>query len=129
MISFPCIQCKSETEYYDLTRKLFFCNLQCLSVYEQCDKSEVIHSTKEIRRTPHIHCPLEDDQKCHIFGLNAAKQILNHYAFECTRLDDEALEKLIVAINGPSNIYCCSKEQNDKDKETERLFLDCFLYK
>jgi len=122
-LTFACQTCCRQTEWIHLESLRFFCNEVC---YNQ---EPVIRSTRDIRKTPRIKCPLKSDQKCHIFGLNAAKVILNHYAFQCERIDDETLEKLIVAINSRDNIECCTAEKNLRDKETEKAFLEVFLYK
>lgn len=121
-LSFPCASCGKPTELIDLSSLLFFCDTVC-------SKEPVIRSTREIRRRPRITCPLSGDQKCHIFGLNAAKVIFNHYGMMCQRIDEETLKALIIAINESDNIYCCSAEQNVRDKKTEEDFLDVFIYK
>ena len=122
-LSFPCETCQLETEWLHLESLRFFCNAACYT------EEPVIRSTREIRKTPRIKCPLQTDQRCHIFGLNAAKVILNHYAFHCERIDEETLEELVIAINRKSNIECCTPEKNRQDKETEKAFLDVFIYK
>ena len=122
-LSFPCHRCGNLTSMIDLKRLLFFCD-------EACSKEPVIRTTREIRRRPRITCTIAGNQKCHILGLNAAKVIFNHYGLEeCLRADEEVIKALIVAINDPSNIYCCSAEQNVCDKEIEDDFLAVFIYK
>jgi hypothetical protein len=107
----------------DLKRMLFFCD-------QVCSQEPVIRTTREIRRRPHITCTIAGNQKCHILGLNAAKVIFNHYGIEeCLRVDEETIKALIIAINDPSNIYCCSVEENQRDKEIEDDFLSVFIYK
>lgn len=137
-LALPCLYCERETEWVDLESRRFFCDVACRSYYYQfqesqkeCRTDEVIHSTREIRKMPrHMVCPIDASQRCHILGLNAAKIIFNYYAqHECLRIDDETLEALIMSINARDNLYCCSKEQNTRDKETEKLFLDAFLYR
>lgn len=125
----PCFSCGKKTEWLRLTTMRFFCHP---SVNAQCSmEEEVIHSTREIRKMPRdMVCPITGDQRCHILGLNAAKVILNHYALEkCDRIDDETLSVLVESINDKQNLVCCSERQNEIDKETEKEFLDCFLYK
>lgn len=140
-IAFPCFVCYRTTEWLDLTSERFFCDTQCFSVYQlgvdeqqqqhqSCDdKSKVIRSTREIRRVIHKKCDPINNQRCHIFGLNAAKEILNTYASRCARIDKETLSNLTYIINSKENLYCCSVTQNALDTKTERLFLDVFLYR
>lgn len=128
-ISFPCFSCGKSTEWLRLTDVRFFCHI---SVNARCStEGEVIHSTRDIRKTPRsMVCPITGDQRCHIFGLNAAKVIFNYYAMEkCDRIDDETLFALVKSINDKQNIVCCSAQKNLQDKTTEEEFLDCFLYR
>lgn len=128
-IALPCFSCGKRTEWLRLTDLRFFCHP---NVNVQCSmEEEVIHSTRDIRKMPHsMVCPITSDQRCHILGLNAAKVIFNHYALEkCDRIDDETLSALVKSINDKRNYYCCSDGQNDRDKETEKAFLDVFIYK
>lgn len=119
--SSPCISCGKQTEWFNRESLTFYCDLNCV----------LIDSTRSIRRVHRsIKCPHTGDQRCHVFGLNAAKVIFNHYGVlgECIE-DEKTLEALIVALNGRENIYCCSAKQNVKDKKTEEAFLDVFIYK
>lgn len=124
-ISRLCELCATQTEWIDLQSLRFFCSPKCGD-----NTSPVIQTTRNIRKKPRNKCSISGDQKCHLFGLNAAKVIFNHYALEeCLRIDDETLKGLIIAINENGNIYCCSDKENDHDKETEKAFLDVFVYK
>lgn len=119
----PCVNCGVLTEWFNVETLDFLCAQEC--------KESIIHSTKEIRRRASVfRCSKEGDQRCHLFGLNAAKVIFNYYAtVYCQALDQATLEELIEVINEESNLYCCSAEQNKKDKETEQMLLDVFIYK
>lgn len=127
-LSFPCFSCGKSTEWLRLSTMRFFCHT---SVNAQCSVGgEVIHSTRDIRKMPRsMVCPITGDQRCHILGLNAAKLIFNEYGFHCQRIDEETLRQLIIEINSPTNLECCSPEENLKDKMIEEEFLDCFLYR
>jgi len=122
-IAYPCQTCHQLTEFVELSTCRFFCSTVC------AEQEPVIRSTREIRKTPRLRCPVASDQKCHIFGLNAAKVIINHYALQCERIDEETLKRLVVAINARNNIECCTPQKNLQDKETEKAFLDVFIYK
>lgn len=140
-----CAYCESATKWVDLETYHFFCNSVCRSSFTlssslhetiataaaTCSESEaVIKTTRDIRKSQRsMVCSITGDQKCHILGLNAVKIIFNHYGFHCKRIDKKTLKALVIAINAKDNLYCCSQEQNVKDKYTEEQFLDCFLYK
>ena len=124
----PCDYCERLTEWLDLETQRFFCNTICMD--KQCNGEEVIHSTRSIRKMPRsMVCSVEGNQRCHMLGLNAVKLIFNHYGFQCERIDDKTLKQLVIAVNARDVMYCCSPQQNLKDKYTEELFLDVFLYK
>lgn len=130
--AFACFVCKEATEFIDIESEKFFCATYCFSVYRTsdavCDPSEVIHSTRDIRRTISKECNIKDDQKCHVFGLNAIKKILNAYARQCARIEPDALATLTKVINDVDNLICCSIRQNIIDKAVEKRFLDIFLH-
>lgn len=132
--AFACFVCKELTECIDIESERFFCDTRCFAAYHhqddsQCDQTEVIHSTRDIRQTRRSKkCSVKDDQKCHIFGLNAAKVILNAYARQCVRIEAMTLVTLTNAINDTQNLYCCSEKRNTLDKAVEKRFLDMFLY-
>lgn len=130
-----CLVCEKSTEWIDLKSGYFFCyESQCFDTYlslDQCTDADVIPSTRLIRRYIKQKCRVKDDQKCHIFGLNAAKEIFNFYARQedCVlRIEDETIVILTKMINAKDNIYCCDATQNRRDIVTEKLFLDVFLY-
>lgn len=136
LVSAPCFICALPTKFVHLDYERFFCRDQlCLDLYkdrpqqQQPPSPDVIRSTKQIRKKPKIICPVEGDQRCHKAGLSLLKAIFNHYAREGQRLSRRALKQLIADANAPDNIYCCSDEQNIRDKYTERQLLDCILYK
>ncbi len=119
-----CDLCGEPAEWVDVKHMRVYC------LGAQCSREEVIHSTREIRKTQRsMVCATHGEQRCHILGLNAVKVIFNAYAFDCLRIDDETLKELVIEINAKDNLYCCSAEQNVKDKAIEEAFLDCFLYK
>lgn len=130
--AFACFVCKGLTECIDIESERFFCDTRCFAAYKQddtrCDQTEVIHSTRDIRQTRNKKCNIKDDQKCHVFGLNACKKILNTYARQCARIEPDALATLTKVINDVDNLVCCSVKKNILDKTVEKRFLDIFLH-
>ncbi len=139
LVSAPCFICGLPTKFVHLDYERFFCKSQlCIALYkdrpqqqqpQQPPPPDVIRSTRQIRKKPKITCPIEGDQRCHKAGLSLLKAIFNQYAREGQRLNRRALKQLIADANAPDNIYCCSDEQNIRDKYTEQELLDCILYK
>lgn len=128
--AFVCFACKELTEFIDIESEKFFCGEYCFGAYQAvCDQSDVIRSTHDIRQTRiRKKCDIKSDHKCHIFGLNAIKKILNAYARQCARIEPDALVTLTNAINDVDNLICCSVRQNILDKAVEKRFLDVFLH-
>lgn len=129
--AFVCFACKELTEFIDIESEKFFCGAYCFGAYQAlvCDQSDVIRSTRDIRQTRRRKkCDVKDDQKCHVFGLNAIKKILNTYARQCARIEPDALATLTKVINDVDNLVCCTAKQNILDKEVEKRFLDVFLH-
>ena len=87
----------------------------------------IIHRTGEIRRKPPIRCA-QHNQRCHIVGLNLAKQLLNYYAEKRQVVVSEAeLDQWVQDLNLATNFYCCSPERNTLDKYTEAELLHMLL--
>jgi hypothetical protein len=130
-ITSSCFICEKETVFVDLQRLVFCCNKwECFSLLVNkmpLEADLVIDKTSEIRKKPKIMCPLSSDQKCHKAGLSLLKKIFNAYAERGMQIDKIALKQLIRDANADENIYCCSKEQNVKDKYTEKELIQCFL--
>lgn len=89
----------------------------------------VIETTRELRHTPRMHCPL-GDQRCHNVGLNLMKRIVNYYA-EVRELplsgDEFALLKRDLN-DARRNLRCCSVRQNSRDKDVERELLQYLFH-
>ncbi len=129
-ITSQCFICDKNTSFVDLDRLVFCCNKDtCFTELIRIMPldAKVIEKTEEIRKKPKITCPLSSDQKCHKAGLSLLKSIFNTYAERGMRIDQTVIQQLIVDSNANGNIYCCSVEQNIKDKHTENELIQCFL--
>lgn len=95
-------------------------------LYAYCEKELILH-TRDIRKKPHEKCGGKL-QACHIVGLNLIKQLYNAYGLNCRKFTAHILAQTIVELNDESNFYCCTVEQNNGDKVTEKEVLEFIFH-
>lgn len=84
----------------------------------------VVNSTRELRQTPSLQCD-SGWQRCHLVGLNLLKRILNHYSqVRQLRLEPSTYAVLRATANEPTNLQCCTPEENRDDTVVEKEVLD-----